>query len=93
MAGGIPNYEAPESLVADEYVGTEAEHEILDPELASRGDGPCQILCRCCIVKEIGWTADLECGVLSKWLISLESRAVESSDQLPVSVRAGFPRI
>jgi len=93
MAGGIPNYEAPESLVADEYVGTEAEHEILDPELASRGDGPCQILGRCCIVEEIGWTADPECGVLSKWLISLESRAVESSDQLPVSVRAGFPRI
>lgn len=93
MAGSISDDEAPESFVADEDVGTEPEYEILDSELTSSSDGPCQILGRCGIVKEIGWTADLECGVLSKWLTSLESRAVESSDQLPAGVRAGFPRI
>ena len=93
MAGSIPDDEAPESFVANKDVGAEPEYEILDSELTSSGDGPCQILGRCGIVKEIGWTADLECGVLSKWLISLESRTDESSDQLPVGVRAGFPRI
>ncbi len=93
MARGIPNDETAEPLVADEYVGAETEHEILDSEVTGGGDSPCQILRRCCIVEEIGWTADPECGVLSKWLISLESRAVESSDQLPVGVRTGFPRI
>ena len=93
MAGRIPDDETPESFVADEDVGTEPEYEILDSELTSSDDSPCQILGRCGIVEEIGWTADLECGVLSKWLISLESRAVESSDQLPVGARAGFPRM
>ena len=93
MTGSIADDEASESLVADQDVGAEAEYEVLDPEIAGNGYGPCQIFCRCGIVEEIGWTADPECGVLSKWLISLESRAVESSDQLPVRVRAGFPRI
>ncbi len=93
MGGRIPDDEAPESLVADEDVGTEPEYEILDSEFTGSANSPCQILGRCCIVEEIGWTADLECGVLSEWLISLESPAVESSDQLPVGVRAGFPRI
>jgi len=90
---GIPDDETPESFVTDEDVGTKPEYEILDSEVTSGGDSPRQILGRCCIVEEIGWTADPECGVLSKWLISLESRAVESSDQLPVGVRTGFPRI
>ena len=93
MAGSIPDDETPESLVADEDVGTESEYEILDSELTGSSDSPCQILRRCGIVEEIGWTTDLECGVLSKWLISLESRAIESSDQLPEGVRTGFPRI
>ncbi|MEA2761319.1 MAG: hypothetical protein QOD47_603 [Gemmatimonadaceae bacterium] len=93
MTRSVPNHKAAESLVADEDVGAEPEHEVLHPQVTSGGDSPCQILGRCCIVEEIGWTADPERGVLSKWLISLESRAVESSDQLPVSVRAGFPRI
>jgi len=93
MAGCIPDDKAPESPVADEDVCTEPEYEILDSELTGSSDSPCQILGRCGIVKEIGWTADLECGVLSKWLISLESRVIESSDQMPVGARAGFPRI
>ena len=93
MARSIPNYETPESLVADKDVGTETEYEILDFEITGSTDSPCQILGRCGIVEDVGWTADPECGVLSQWLISLESRAVESSDQLPVGVRAGFPRI
>ena len=89
----IPDDETPESLVTDEDVGSEPKYEILEPEVTGGSDSPCQILGRCCIVEEIGWTADPECGVLSKRLISLESRAVESSDQLPVGVRTGFPRI
>ena len=93
MARCVADDEAPEPLVADEYVGTEPQDEVLQFELTGCSDSPCQILRGCCIVEEIGWTADLECGVLSKWLIALESRAVEPSDQLPVGVRTGFPRI
>lgn len=93
MTRSVADDQSPESLVADKDVGTEPKDEVLDSELTRGRDSPCQIFRRCGIVKEIGWTADLECGVLSKWLVTLESRAVEPSDHLPVGVRAGFSRI
>ena len=93
MARSIPDDKSPESPVADENIGTEPEYEVFDSEFTGGTDSPCQIFSRCCIVVEIGWTADLECGVLSKWLIALESRAIEPSDQMPVGAQAGFPRI
>ena len=93
MARSIPDDKSPESPVADENIGTEPEYEVFDSEFTGGTDSPCQIFGRYCIVVEIGWTADLECGVLSKWLIALESRAIEPSDQMPVGAQAGFPRI
>ena len=72
----VADHEASKSLVSDENVGSESEHEIFDVEITGSGYSPCQIICRCCIVKEIGWTADLECGVLSKRLIALEPLGV-----------------
>ena len=72
----VTDDEAAKSLVSDQDVGSQAEDEVFDVEIACGSDGPCQIICRCCIVKEIGGTADLECGVLSKRLIALEPLGV-----------------
>ncbi len=93
MARGIADDKAAKPLVADENVGAESEHEILESKLSRGSNCPCQILDRCCIVEEISWTTNPECGVLSKRLIALEPLGVEPSYQLPVVVRAGFPRI
>jgi hypothetical protein len=84
MTRRISDYQPTESFIANQYVGAEAENEILYAEISCSGDSPCQIIGRCCIVEEIGGTADLECGVLSKSLIAFESLAVESINQLPI---------
>jgi hypothetical protein len=76
MMRRVSDDQTAKSLVSDEDVGAQAENEIIDTELAGGGNGPCQIICRCGIVKEIGWTADLECGVLSKRLFALEPLGV-----------------
>src|SRR2546423_9950701 len=72
----VANDESPKSLVSDENVGAESQHEIFDTEIPGSGYRPCQIVCRCSIVKEISWTTDLECGVLCKRLIALEPLGV-----------------
>ena len=93
MIGGIADYQAAESLVANEYVGAESENEILDTELACRGYSPCQIVSGCCIVEDIGWTANTECGVLTEGLVTLYATALQPINQLPVGFGAGIPRI
>src|SRR3954463_11467382 len=92
MARRVPDDEPAEAFIADEYVGAEAEHEIVDPQIPGGGDRPCQIVSRCCIVEQIGWTTDPECGVLTKRLIPLEPLRIHTIRQLPVQVRAGFHR-
>jgi len=79
VIGDVPDDETAESLVSDEDVCAESEDEVLDSQLASRRNRPCQIVGRCCIVKEIRWTTNPECGVLSKRLISLEPLGVQTS--------------
>src|SRR6185437_8299625 len=79
VAGSVADHQAAKALVADQYIGAQSEHEILDTDLSGGADRPCQIVGRCCIVEEIGWTTDLECGVLSKRLIALEPLGVYTS--------------
>ena len=76
VARCVTDDEAAKSLVSDQDVGSQTEDEVFDVEITCGGDSPCQIICRCCIVKEIGGTADLECGVLSKRLTALEPLGV-----------------
>jgi len=72
VAGDVADDKTTKSLVPNEDVGSQTEDEVLNIEIASGGDCPCQIIGRCGIVKEIGGTTDLECGVLSKRLTALE---------------------
>lgn len=72
VARDVADDEAAKSLVTDEDVGSQTEDEVFDIEITGGCYGPCQIIGRCCIVKEIGGTADLERGVLSKRLVALE---------------------
>ena len=90
MARSIADHQAAESHVADEDIGAEAKHEVLDLEIPGSSNCPCQIICRCCIVKEIGWTTDLECGVLTKRLIALEPLGIQPTSQFPVRFRVSF---
>ena len=78
VAGRIPDNKSAEAFVADEDVGAEPEHEIVDAEVSGSSYGPCQIVGRCCIVKEIGWTTDPECGVLSERLTAFEPLRVHT---------------
>jgi len=75
----VADDETSESLVADQNVGAESEYEVVEVEIPGGSNCPCQILGRCCIVEEIGWTTDLECGVLSKRLIAFEPLGVQTS--------------
>jgi hypothetical protein len=93
MTRRITDDQAPKSPVADEDIGTQAKDEVFDAKIPRGSDCPCQILGRCCIVEKIGWTTDLECGVLSEWLVAFQPLAIESTNQLPVRFRAGVPRI
>lgn len=90
VTGGVSYNEATKSLITNEDVRAEAEDEIIDPKLTCRAYCPCQIVGRCSIVEEIGGTTDLECGVLTQRLASLESRRIQPSLQLPVIIRARF---
>src|SRR5258706_11724183 len=93
MARGIADDQATESLVTDENIGAQPQHEVIESELAGGSNCPCQVIDRCCIVEEISGTTNPECGVLSKRLISFEPLGVQPSFQLPVSIRAGLHRI
>jgi len=90
VTGGVSYDKAAKPFITNENVCAEAEDEIVDPKLACRADRPCQIIGRCGIVEEIGGTADLECGVLTERLASLEPLRLQSSLQLPVMIRARF---
>jgi hypothetical protein len=79
VARSVTDDESAKSFVADEDIGAQTQHEILDTELSGSRDSPCQILGRCCIVEEIGGTANPKCGVLSKRLIALEPLCVQST--------------
>src|SRR3954469_4856591 len=79
VARRVPDDESAKALVADEDVGAEAQHEIIDAELSGGGDRPCQIVGRCCIVEQIGWTADPECGVLTERLFPFESLRIHAT--------------
>ena len=93
VVGRISDNKTSKSTVADQDVGAEAEDEVVDSEVSGGGNSPCQIVGGCSIVEQIGWTADPECGVLSERLVTFEPLAVESINQLPVGLRAGFSRI
>jgi hypothetical protein len=93
VCGSVADYETTESLVADENVRSETKDEILDSKFASSGDSPCQIVRRCSIVEDIRWTTDPESGVLSEWLVAPYTSRVEPTNQLPVRIDAGTPRI
>ena len=76
MARRVADNQAAEAFVAHQNVRAQSEDEILQSKIASGSNCPCQIIGRCCIVKEIGRTTDLECGVWSKRLIALEPLSV-----------------
>jgi hypothetical protein len=75
MARGVAYDQAAKTLVTDEDVGAQSEHEIIDSKLTGGRHSPCQIVRRCCIVEEIGGTTNPERGVLSKRLVALEPSA------------------
>ena len=93
MTRSIPDYESPESLVANENVCTEAKNEIVDAKISRGGYSPCQIVGGCCIVEDIGWTTNPERGVLSEWLVAPDTSGIEPRQQLPVGIITGVPRI
>lgn len=93
MTGSISYHQTAETLVTNEDVGAEPQHEVIDTKLTGSGDGPCQIVRRCCIVKDIGWTTNPERGVLSEWLVAPDASGIEPGNQLPVRISAGVPRI
>src|SRR5439155_27206357 len=66
MARSVADGQAAEALVADQNVRAQSEDEILHSEIAGGSNCPCQIIGRCCSVKELGGTSDLACGVWRK---------------------------
>ena len=92
MTGSVPYHKAAESAVANEDVRTQTENEVVDSQLTSSSHSPCQIVRRCCIVEDIGWTTNPERGVLSEWLVAPDTSGIEPTNQLPVRISAGVPR-
>ena len=93
MTGSISYHQTTETLVTNEDVGAEPEHEVVNTKVTSSGNGPCQIVRRCCIVEDIGWTTTPVRGVLSEWLVAPDTSGIEPGKQLPVRISTGVPRI
>ena len=93
MTRGIADHQSTKARVTDEYVRAEPKNEEVDTELSGGSDSHFQIIGRCGIVEVVGWTTDLECGVLSKRLIPFEPLRVETVGQFPVYVGAHFHSI
>jgi len=73
----VADDQASKTRVTDEYVCAEPEHEIFDANRARRRDGKCEVIGARRFVEEIGWTADTECGVLTKGLAQAKPRGIE----------------
>ena len=77
VPSGVADDESSESLVADQYVGTEPEHEVRNGMLSGRRDGVRQVVGGLRLIQEIRGSADLERRKWREWLIESDVLSVQ----------------
>ena len=89
VARRVADDEPPESPIADQDVGAEAEHEVRQSTAARDEHGGGQLIGRGGLVEEIGRAADLERGVRSERLGGAHARGAEPGGEVVERARAG----